>query len=234
MARYLRQTVSVVCALCAGAAAYMPGAAAPAQLRLSRSAAAAAVVMEEGVEKLGLGLMPKQKTWMPKASDMAMENKKWFVVDAEGMRLGRMASEVAKLLLGKHKPIFTPGADIGDCVIIVNADKVIVTGNKAQEKLYRRHSGRPGGMTIESYEELQKRIPERIVEKAIKGMLPKNSHGRNLFRHLHVYKGGAHPHAAQTPEPLTFGGASKRSQLTVSPDSKVMDLTDPDAITCAA
>jgi len=190
--------------------------------------------MGEGVEKLGLGLMPKQKTWMPKASDMAMENKKWFVVDAEGMRLGRMSSEVAKLLLGKHKPIFTPGADIGDCVVIVNAEKVIVTGNKAQEKLYRRHSGRPGGMTIESFEELQKRIPERIVEKAIKGMLPKNSHGRNLFRHLHVYKGSEHPHAAQTPEPLTFGGASKRSLLTVTPDSKVMDLTDPDAITCAA
>ena len=233
MVRYLRQTVCVVCTLCVGAAAYVPGAAALAPVRLGRSAAAAAVVMEEGAAKLGLGLMPKQKTWMPKASDMAMENKKWFVVDAEGMRLGRMASEVAKLLLGKHKPIFTPGADIGDCVVIVNAEKIIITGNKAQDKLYRRHSGRPGGMTIESYEELQKRIPERIVEKAIKGMLPKNSHGRNLFRHLHVYKGPTHPHAAQTPEALTFGGASKRSQLTVTPDSQVMDLTDPDAIQCA-
>merc|ERR1719498_1658673 len=149
-------------------------------------------------------MMPRQKTWMPKAADMALADKKWYLVDAEGLRLGRMSSEVAKLLLGKHKPSFTPGANVGDCVVIVNAEKVIVTGNKAKMKFYRRHSGRPGGMKIESYEELQARIPERIVEKAIVGMLPKNSHGRELFRHLKVYKGPSHPHEAQTPEPLEF------------------------------
>merc|ERR1712023_61286 len=143
-----------------------------------------------------------------------------------GLRLGRMASEVAKVLLGKDKATFTPGADIGDAVVIVNAEKVIVTGNKAKDKLYRRHSGRPGGMKIESYEELQLRIPERIVEKAIVGMLPKNSHGRELFRHLKVYKGPEHPHEAQTPEPITFGG------LTSEPDSKVLKLEDPDALFC--
>merc|ERR1719502_1281541 len=156
-----------------------------------------------------------------------MANKKWFVVDAEGLRLGRMSSEIAKLLLGKHKPEFTPGADVGDCVIVVNAEKIIVTGNKATEKFYRRHSGRPGGMKIESYEELQARIPERIVEKAIVGMLPKNAHGRKLFRHLKVYKGPDHPHEAQSPVPLTFGG------LTSMPDTQLLEFIDPDAPTCA-
>jgi len=120
------------------------------------------------------------------------------------LRLGRMASEVAKILMGKHKPEFTPGADVGDMVIIINAEKVKVTGKKYDDKLYKRHSGRPGGMKVESFKELQARIPERIVEKAIVGMLPKNSHGRELFRHLKVYKGPEHPHEAQTPEPLTF------------------------------
>lgn len=174
-------------------------------------------------------MMPKQKSWMPKAEDMAMANKKWYVVDAEGLRLGRMSSEIAKLLLGKHKPTFTQGADVGDYVVVINADKVIVTGNKASQKLYRRHSGRPGGMKTELYQDLQKRIPERIVEKAIKGMLPKNSHGRELFRHLKVYKGKEHPHDSQTPEPIAFAG------LTSTPDSRVLDLSDPDAVeTCAA
>jgi len=111
-------------------------------------------------------------------------------------------------------------------VIIVNCEKVIVTGNKAQDKLYRRHSGRPGGMKVESYEELQKRIPERIVEKAIVGMLPKNSHGRNLFRHLKVYKGSSHPHEAQQPQPLAFGG------LTSTPDKQLLEFVDPDAPKC--
>ena len=144
----------------------------------------ARVTMEEGVASLEP--TAAQKTWFPKASDMVVANKKWVVIDAEGLRLGRMASEAAKLLLGKHKATFTHGADVGDAVIIVNCEKVIVTGNKAKDKFYRRHSGRPGGMTIETFEELQARIPERIVEKAIVGMLPKNSHGRNLFRHLKV------------------------------------------------
>ena len=135
--------------------------------------------------------------------------------------------QVAKLLLGKHKATYTPGADVGDCVVIVNAEKIIVTGKKATDKYYRRHSGRPGGMKIESFEELQARIPERIVEKAIVGMLPKNSHGRNLFRHLKVYKGPDHPHDAQSPEPLTFGG------LTSMPDTQLLEFVDPDAPKCA-
>jgi len=180
--------------------------------------------MEEGVASLEP--TAAQKTWFPKAADMAVANKRWVLIDAEGLRLGRMASEVAKLLLGKHKATFTPGADVGDAVIIVNCEKVIVTGNKAQDKLYRRHSGRPGGMKLESYEELQARIPERIVEKAIVGMLPKNAHGRNLFRHLKVYAGPNHPHESQSPEVVTFGG------LTSAPDTQLLEFIDPDAPKC--
>merc|ERR1719498_144013 len=171
-------------------------------------------------------MMPRQKTWMPKAADMALADKKWYLVDAEGLRLGRMSSEVAKLLLGKHKPSFTPGANVGDCVVIVNAEKVIVTGKKADQKFYKRHSGRPGGMKVELYKDLQERIPERIVEKAIYGMLPKNSHGRELFRHLKVYKGPDHPHEAQTPEVKTFDG------LTSTPDTQLLEFLDPDAPKC--
>ena len=109
-------------------------------------ARAAPLRMEEGVASLGLQeTMPNQKSWMPKADDLALDNKKWYVVDAEGLRLGRMASEVAKILLGKHKASYTPGATMGDFVVITNCEKVIVTGKKAETKLYRRHSGRPGG-----------------------------------------------------------------------------------------
>merc|ERR1740138_1319782 len=172
-------------------------------------------------------MMPGQKSWMPKSDDTSLANKKWYVVDAAGMRLGRMSSEIAKILLGKHKPTYTPGAYMGDYVIVVNAEQVIVTGKKSTQKLYRRHSGRPGGMKIESFEELQERIPERIVEKAVKGMLPKNSHGRKLFGNLKVYKGSEHPHAAQSPEPITFGG------LTSMPDSQLLEFLDPDAPVCA-
>jgi len=188
------------------------------------AARASRVGMEEGVASLEP--TAAQKTWFPKAADMAVANKRWVLIDAEGLRLGRMASEVAKLLLGKHKATFTPGADVGDAVIIVNCEKVIVTGNKAQDKLYRRHSGRPGGMKLESYEELQARIPERIVEKAIVGMLPKNAHGRNLFRHLKVYAGPNHPHESQSPEVVTFGG------LTSAPDTQLLEFIDPDAPKC--
>lgn len=217
----------MLCAACSAVAAYMLPSAAPAPQRLAGAASGVTSIrMEEGVETLPL-MMPGQKSWMPKAEDMAMANKKWWVVDASGLRLGRMSSEIAKLLLGKHKPEFTQGADIGDCVIVVNAEKVIVTGNKASQKFYRRHSGRPGGMKSELYKDLQVRIPERIVEKAIKGMLPKNSHGRELFRHLKVYKGPSHPHEAQAPEEITFGG------LTSEPDSQLLVLFDPDAAECA-
>ncbi len=131
-------------------------------------------------------------------------DRQWYLVDAENQTLGRLATEVASVLRGKTKPNFTPHLDIGDFVIVVNAEKVKVTGKKAEQKLYRKHSGRPGGMKVESFNSLQARIPERIVEKAIKGMLPHNSLGRQLFRKLKVYKGSDHPHAAQEPKALNL------------------------------
>ncbi|QEY32195.1 50S ribosomal protein L13 [Synechococcus sp. RSCCF101] len=134
--------------------------------------------------------------------------RQWFVVDAEDQTLGRLASEVARVLRGKNKPTFTPHLDTGDCVIIINAEKVRVSGRKATQKVYRRHSGRPGGMKQETFAALQDRLPERIVEKAIKGMLPHNALGRQMFRKLHVYRGGEHPHTAQKPQHLTFANTS--------------------------
>lgn len=130
--------------------------------------------------------------------------QKWYVVDAQGQRLGRLATEIATILRGKNKPSFTPNMDTGDFVIVVNAEKVVVTGKKSEQKLYRRHSGRPGGMKTETFNQLQQRIPERIIEKAVKGMLPKNAMGRKLFTKLKVYAGPEHPHVAQTPETLTI------------------------------
>ena len=123
----------------------------------------------------------------------------WFLVDATDKTLGRLATEIAVILRGKNKPSFTPHLDTGDFVIVVNAEKVEVTGKKASQKLYRRHSGRPGGMKIEKFETLQERIPERIIEQAVKGMLLHNALGRQQFRKLKVYKGPDHPHAAQDP-----------------------------------
>tara|TARA_Y100000589_G_C26904301_1_gene527594 strand:+ start:264 stop:695 length:432 start_codon:yes stop_codon:yes gene_type:complete len=123
----------------------------------------------------------------------------WFLVDATNKTLGRLATDIAMILRGKNKPTFTPHLDTGDFVIVVNAEKVEVTGKKSTQKLYRRHSGRPGGMKIEKFETLQERIPERIIEQAVKGMLPHNALGRQQFRKLKVYKGSDHPHAAQNP-----------------------------------
>ena len=130
--------------------------------------------------------------------------RKWYVVDAAEQRLGRLATQVAMILRGKNKPTFTPHMDTGDFVVVVNAEKVIVTGKKKEQKLYRRHSGRPGGMKVETFAQLQKRIPQRIIEKAVKGMLPKNSLGRKLFTKLKVYQGPDHPHQAQKPEVLNI------------------------------
>ena len=129
-------------------------------------------------------------------------SRQWYLVDAENQTLGRLATEVASVLRGKNKPEFTPHLDTGDFVVVVNAEKIRVTGKKAQQKLYRRHSGRPGGMKVETFSALQNRLPERIVEKAIKGMLPHNALGRQLFRKLKVYSGSDHPHAAQNPQLL--------------------------------
>lgn len=126
----------------------------------------------------------------------------WYVVDAADQRLGRLASGIAMVLRGKNKPEYTPHMDTGDFVIVVNAEKVRVTGKKRTQKLYRRHSGRPGGMKTETFAQLQDRLPERIVEHAVKGMLPKNSLGRQLFTKLKVYAGTDHPHQAQQPQEL--------------------------------
>ena len=125
--------------------------------------------------------------------------RNWFLIDAEGQTLGRLASEIANILRGKNKPSFTPHLDTGDFVIVVNAEKIEVSGKKTSQKLYRRHSGRPGGMKVEKFETLRDRIPERIIEQAVKGMLPHNSLGRQQFKKLKVYKGSEHPHDAQNP-----------------------------------
>jgi len=142
-----------------------------------------------------------EKTYLPPVATIKHD---WYVVDATNQRLGRLATEIASVLRGKNKPIFTPHMDTGDFVIVINADKVAVTGKKRAQKIYRRHSGRPGGMKTETFEKLQVRIPERIIEQAVKGMLPKNSLGRQLFTKLKVYKGEAHPHEAQQPKSLTI------------------------------
>lgn len=146
------------------------------------------------------------KTILPTTENL---DQKWYVIDAADQRLGRLATEVASILRGKNKPTFTPHIDTGDFVIVVNAEKIEVTGKKREQKLYRRHSGRPGGMKEESFDKLQARLPERIVEQAIKGMLPKNSLGRKLFTKLKVYAGPNHPHQAQQPLALTVNTIPK-------------------------
>ena len=135
-------------------------------------------------------------------------DRQWYLVDAENQTLGRLATEVASVLRGKNKASYTPHLDTGDFVVVVNVDKVRVSGSKPQQKLYRRHSGRPGGMKVETFAHLQERLPERIVEKAIKGMLPHNALGRQMFRKLKVYKGADHPHSAQQPQPLQLDPAA--------------------------
>ncbi|NJN21909.1 MAG: 50S ribosomal protein L13 [Leptolyngbya sp. RL_3_1] len=141
------------------------------------------------------------KTYIPPVDTL---ERKWYVVDAADQRLGRLATEIAQILRGKHKPTYTPNMDTGDFVVVINAEKVTVTGNKREEKLYRRHSGRPGGMKTETFAKLQSRVPERIIEQAVKGMLPKTILGRKLFTKLKVYAGAEHPHQAQSPETLVI------------------------------
>ena len=141
------------------------------------------------------------KTFM---ASPATIDRKWYVVDAADMTLGRLASEVAKVLRGKNKPIFTPHIDTGDYVIVVNAEKVKVTGKKLDQKIYYRHSGYVGGMKETTLKEMLNTHPERVVEFAVKGMLPKGPLGRSMITKLHVYAGAEHAHAAQKPEVLTF------------------------------
>src|SRR5690554_7301090 len=143
--------------------------------------------------------MSSQKTYTPKAGDI---QRAWYVVDATDLPLGRLASEVARILKGKHKPIYTPSQDTGDFVVVVNAEKVAVTSDKSRTKIYYRHSGYPGGIKAETFESLRQRRPEVIIEKAVKGMLPKNRLGRKMYRKLKVYAGPEHPHQAQAPVPL--------------------------------
>ncbi|MEJ5253870.1 MAG: 50S ribosomal protein L13 [Acidimicrobiales bacterium] len=146
-------------------------------------------------------------TYSPKASKI---ERSWHVIDAEGLVLGRVASEVARILRGKHKPTFAPHLDTGDHVIVVNADKVVLTSNKGDKVFVHRHSGYPGGLRSQSYGELLARRPEEAVRRAVRGMLPKNRLGRQMIRKLKVYTGPTHPHAAQQPRPLTLEHARAR------------------------
>ena len=141
------------------------------------------------------------KTFM---ANPAKVERKWYVVDATGMTLGRLASEVAKVLRGKNKAVFTPHIDTGDYVIVINAEKVKVTGKKLDQKIYYRHSDYVGGMKETTLREMLAKKPERVIELAVKGMLPKGSLGRQMYTKLHVYTGAEHNHQAQKPETLTF------------------------------
>lgn len=141
------------------------------------------------------------KTYVVKANEIEMH---WFVVDASGQTLGRVASQVAAVLSGKHKPTFTPGADLGDHVVIVNAEKIVVTGNRLDAKMYYRHSMYPGGLKSETLRVMLDKHPTRVLTIAVRGMLPHNRYGRALLKKLKVYAGSDHPHAAQNPKPLTF------------------------------
>ena len=134
-------------------------------------------------------------------------SKEWVVVDAQGEILGRLSSKIAMMIRGKHKPSFTPHVDCGDNVIVINADKVKLTGNKFAEKQYVSYTGYPGGQRFISPKELMAKHPQRVIEKAVRGMLPKNRLGRALFKNLHVYAGAEHPHAAQTPRKIEGGQA---------------------------
>jgi large subunit ribosomal protein L13 len=145
--------------------------------------------------------MTNNKTYSPKSSEI---ERSWWVVDATDLPLGRLASEIAQVLRGKDKPIFAPHVDCGDFVVVINAEKVAVTSNKSQGKIYYRHSGYPGGIKAETFERLLEPRPEAVIERAVTGMLPKNKLGRQMARKLKVYAGPEHEHAAQQPQPLEF------------------------------
>lgn len=141
------------------------------------------------------------KTYSVKSADIT---RKWYVVDAAGLPVGRLAAELAKILKGKNKATYSPHLDVGDNVIVVNADKMVMTGNKLKDKVHYTHSGYPGGLKEISYEVLMRDKPQMVLHKAVQGMLPKNRLGRSMIRKLHVYTGPDHPHKAQAPEPVVF------------------------------
>jgi len=143
------------------------------------------------------------KTFMAKPETA---EHKWYLVDAAGKTLGRLATELARRLRGKHKPEFTPHVDTGDFLVVINAEKVVVTGKKAEKKIYEHYTGFPGGLKEVTFEKLQAKFPTRIIELAVKGMLPKNPLGYAMYRKLKVYAGAQHPHAAQQPETLELEG----------------------------
>jgi large subunit ribosomal protein L13 len=165
------------------------------------------------------------KTYSPKPDHI---ERRWYVVDASGQVLGRLASEVATILRGKHKPMYAPHMDTGDHVIVINADKVELTGNKGEDKYAYRHSGYPGGIKAVKYKDLMAARPVAAVEKAVKGMLPKNSLGRQMVKKLHVVPGGEHPHAAQKPVALTVGERPAWNGLP-EPRAKVVAKPTPKA-----
>jgi large subunit ribosomal protein L13 len=146
------------------------------------------------------------RTYVPKKAEI---QRAWWLVDADGLTLGRLSTAVAERLTGKHKPGYTPFLDTGDHVIVVNAEKVRLTGRKLQQKIYRHHSGYPGGLREIPADKLQAKQPERLVEFAVRGMLPKSRLGKQMFRKLKVYAGSKHPHAAQKPQPLAIPEASR-------------------------
>lgn len=141
------------------------------------------------------------KTYSAKPGDI---ERSWYLVDADGQTLGRMASQIASILRGKHKPIFTPHMDCGDYVIVINAEKIHVTGNRLDNKIYYRHSGYPGGLKRTPLRVMLQTKPEKVIEEAVRRMLPKNNLGRHMFKKLRVYAGPEHQHGAQNPEPLEF------------------------------
>lgn len=151
------------------------------------------------------------RTYTPKANEV---ERKWHVIDATDVVLGRLATHAAQLLRGKHKPQFAPHVDTGDFVIVINADKIALTGNKRANKVAYRHSGFPGGLSSQTYEELLTKSPERAIEKAVAGMLPHNKLANRQIRKLKVYRGPNHPHAAQSPEPFTISQVAQPAAAT--------------------
>jgi large subunit ribosomal protein L13 len=143
-----------------------------------------------------------EKTYYPKASEIT---KDWVVVDANGENLGRLASRIANVLIGKHKPTFTPGVDTGDYVVVVNCERIVVTGKKMDDKMYYRHTGYPGGLRQINLRDQLAKFPDRVIKAAVWGMLPKNKMGRKILKNLKIYAGPDHPHQAQNPKPMAKG-----------------------------